>query len=67
MCTVISDVLRERKISQSRLCRETGMHTSSMSQIVSGRLKPYPGQVEKIVKALDWKGDPAELFEEAKR
>lgn len=48
----------------SGLAREAGMHVSSISQIESGRLSPYPGQVAKIAAALGWDGDPMELFEE---
>ena len=40
-------------ISKSALAREAELHVSTMSQIELGRLKPYPGQIEKISKALD--------------
>ena len=51
-------------LKQSEISRETGMHVSSISQIENGHLRPYPGQVKSLVKALSWRGDPAELFEE---
>lgn len=51
-------------MKQSEMARMTGMHPTSISAIENGRLRPYPGQVEKIVAALEWEGDPAELFEE---
>lgn len=57
----------ERLISnmkQSELARVTGMHPTSISAIENGHLRPYQGQVDKLVKALGWDGDPAELFEE---
>lgn len=40
------------------------MHVSSVSQIANGRLRPYPGQVRKIVAAQGWEGDPSVLFRE---
>lgn len=46
----------------SALARIAEMHVSSISQIESGRLRPYPSQAEKIANALDWKGDPGQLF-----
>lgn len=49
---------------QTDVSRMTGMHTTSISAIENGHLRPYPGQVDKLVKALGWKGDPADLFEE---
>lgn len=50
--------------SISRLAREANMHTSTVSSIESGRLRPYPSQVEKLAKALGWEDDPLKLFEE---
>lgn len=49
--------------SLSRFAAAAGLHVSSVSQIATGRLRPYPAQVEKIVRTLDWKDDPDELFE----
>lgn len=51
-------------MKQTDISRITGMHVTSISQIENGHLRPYPGQVEKMVSALNWHGDPAELFEE---
>lgn len=53
-----------RRGSLSAFAREAGMHVSSVSQIANGRLRPYPGQVRKIVAALGWKDDPSALFRE---
>lgn len=61
---LVKRMIRERG-SFSEFARESGLHVSSVSQIVNGRLRPYPGQVEKIVRTLGWKGDPAALFREA--
>lgn len=49
---------------QTGISRETGMHVTTISQIENGHLRPYPGQVKNLVKALGWQGDPAALFEE---
>lgn len=54
----------KRRGSFNEFARRSGLHVSSVSQIVNGRLHPYPGQVEKIVNTLNWKGDPAPLFHE---
>lgn len=44
---------RERLgLSKSAFGRESGLHVSTISQIESGRLIPYPGQMKKIVKAF---------------
>ncbi|MEG0505478.1 MAG: helix-turn-helix transcriptional regulator [Raoultibacter sp.] len=51
-------------MKQSEVARMTGMHPTSISAIENGRLRPYPGQIEKIAAALNWNGDPAALFEE---
>ena len=39
-------------LSKSAFGRESGLHVSTVSQIESGRLVPYPGQVEKIEAAF---------------
>lgn len=48
----------------SRLARESDMHVSTISLIESGHLKPYPGQIRKLVAALEWSKEPSMLFEE---
>lgn len=50
--------------SKSELARQAMMGSSSITAIELGRMNPYPAQIEKIVKALDWKDDPAKLFED---
>lgn len=54
----------DRGLSMSALARVAGLHPSTVSQVEHGRLNPYPGQIEKLVTALDWKGNPDELFQE---
>ena len=66
----MAELLVKREIrkhgSFSEFARRSGLHVSSVSQIVNGRLRPYPGQVEKIDHALGWEGDPSPLFHEVK-
>ncbi|MBQ9001021.1 MAG: helix-turn-helix transcriptional regulator [Eggerthellaceae bacterium] len=63
----MTEVRKSRGLSMSALARRAEMHVSSISQIESGRLIPYPKQVDKISKALSWDGKPKELFEEVAR
>ena len=57
----------ERKklgLSMSKLARKADMHPSTVSLIERGRLAAYPSQILKLVCALGWNGDPADLFKE---
>ncbi len=59
--------IRERNVSQSELSRRTGMHVSSINNILRGRMIAFPGQRAKITKALHemgYTGSEAELFSE---
>lgn len=58
----ITVVRKALGLTMSGLAREAGIHVSSMSQIENGRLAPYPGQVQKLVRTLKWNGEPRELF-----
>ena len=58
----ISRMRQERGWSMSRLARESGVHVSTISLIESGRMKPYPGQAEKLANALEWLDEPFVLF-----
>lgn len=61
---VITAERKAREWSMSRLAREADLHVSTISLIESRRMKPYSGQIEKLVLALQWEGDPSALFEE---
>lgn len=50
--------------SQSRLSRESGVHSSTVSAIERRRLNPWPGQLQRLAAALSFDGDPAKLLEE---
>lgn len=60
----ISELLSARGEKQSDLARAALMAPGDVSMLVRGRMKPYPGQAAKMAAALDWEGDPMELFEE---
>ena len=58
----MAELLVKREIrkrgSFSEFARLSGLHVSSVSQIVNGRLRPYPGQVEKSFMRSDGKATP---------
>ena len=56
----IQEGLSGREMSQL-----AGINPSTLSLIESGRLVPYPSQLERISKALTWVRDPDLLLEEA--
>ena len=57
----------EQNKSQNALAREAGMHPSTISLIENGSMKPYPGQADRLAKALDWKESPDSLFAEVEQ
>lgn len=61
---LMTEERKRQGLSMSALARRADMHVSSISQIESGRLKPYPSQIEKIARALGWEDDPAKLYSE---
>ena len=42
--------------SRAQLARAAGMHPSTVGQIESGRIEPYPSQLEKLARALGLNG-----------
>lgn len=61
---LITQIRKDRGLSMSELARMAKMHVSSVSQIESGRLMPYPGQAKKLSDALGWNGETQTLFKE---
>jgi transcriptional regulator with XRE-family HTH domain len=57
----IAEELERRKISQAALSRQTGIHTSTLSHLIAGKLYPFPGWKRRLSQALGVPGD--ELFE----
>jgi ribosome-binding protein aMBF1 (putative translation factor) len=50
----------EKGWSQGQLAAKAGIPRSSLSLIMTGRLKPYPRQIERLIKVLG--EDKRELF-----
>ena len=62
--TRLSYELWQRRMTQADLARAAGIDPGVISKLVCGVMKPYPGYASKIAAAIDWRGDPAKLFEE---
>ena len=50
--------------SAMELARRSGLSPSTISQIESGRFKPYDSQLAKLCAALQLEGDGAKLLED---
>ena len=48
----LTELRKTKRWSQAELGRRSGIHPASISQIESGRLRPYPGQMRKLSEAL---------------
>ena len=60
-------VTQERKrlgLSQSKLARLADVNQTSMSRIERGLEPAYPMRAKRIARALGWRGEPSDLFEE---
>ena len=55
---------REQGKTVTDIAIECGVSTSLVSRTIRGKAKPYPKLRDGIAKALEWDGNPAELFEE---
>lgn len=60
----ITNVLKERGLSQAKAARKSGVGEASFSRIVRGVEPPYPKRGQRIADALGWEGEWSELFEE---
>lgn len=54
----------ESGLSGLEVSRRARIAPSTLSQIESGRFRPYPVQLERLAQALCWEGDPNALLEE---
>ena len=54
----------EKELKNIELARKTGLHPTTVSQILNGRMYPYPVQAKKLKLALEYDGDIDELFKE---
>jgi len=50
----------QRGWSQARLARRARISVSDMSRIEGGWLRPYPNQLRRLAKALDWPAQSAD-------
>lgn len=49
--------------SKSELARRAGLNQATVQVIENARMRPYPSQLEKLARALEWSGDPAALVD----
>ena len=50
----ITDLRLRRGWTKAELARRSCLHPSQIGQIESGRVIPYPVQLEKLASALEW-------------
>ena len=50
-------------LRQVDLATKTGLKPQAVSRICNGQEPPWPNRAKRIADALNWTGDPAELFE----
>jgi len=58
----IEQEMERRHITQAALSRQTGIHTSTLSHLISGKVYPFSGWKRRLSSALGVPGD--ELFQE---
>jgi hypothetical protein len=61
--TKLEAILKEQGRSKAQLSYDARVPASVISWICSGRFRPYRPQAERIAAALDFRGNPDELFE----
>ncbi|MCL2746424.1 MAG: helix-turn-helix transcriptional regulator [Coriobacteriia bacterium] len=66
MMLALTKARKSRGLSQAKLARLADLHPSTISNIETGNLKPWKGQLKKIASALGWDSDPQELLTEIK-
>jgi transcriptional regulator with XRE-family HTH domain len=54
----------KRGLTQEGLGRLANVPRTQVSMIECGVGVPWPGYMKRLVKVLDWKGDPADLLKE---
>lgn len=60
-----AEIERKRQgLSQAEIARRTGLSNVTVNKVERGATPPYPKYKEAFAKALEWKGNPSDLFEE---
>lgn len=64
MMIMLTKIRKSQNKSQRELMRETGIDVSYINRAerLGGRM--YPNHMDKIAKALNWDGNPVDLFKE---
>lgn len=61
---LIASLRMEKGWTKAELARRASLSASTVGLIESGRLAPYPVQLEKLAAALGWDGEPSALIEQ---
>lgn len=62
---VLTRERERRRWSRAELARRAGLNAGTAGLIETGRFRPYPGQLAKLARALDWPEErAAELMDE---
>lgn len=64
MYTILKRKCEQLGITGAELSRTAYINASDVSKMLNRKIKPYPVQAVKIAAALQFDGDPMELFEE---
>ena len=63
----ITDLRRAAGLTKFRLGALASIHPSRVGQFESGRVVPYPVELERLARALGWQGEPAALLDEVEQ
>jgi transcriptional regulator with XRE-family HTH domain len=53
----LKEIRTERRLSKAELGRRAGLNYTTVDLVERGRLRPYPGQVQKLARALGVRAD----------
>lgn len=57
---------RDNGLSQRELGRLSGVNASYICNAERRGMELYPSQAQRLAEALEWRGDPSQLFEEVR-
>ena len=61
---IAEKIRRERGLTYAAIAAKAHMSDMMVSRVLRGVVPPYPKYREAIASALEWRGNPSELFEE---